>query len=262
MFANTNSLEVITMFNNDIDTINVVSNLTSATIYVDESLDQSQYTGTTPLKVYKEEKLEIKLNSPLLEGDTIEVVDGKLCHVHRMGRTVLDGSENWIWDTTTNLLNTNRASVRTAEIDSNMKNNDINTINFCNNALSVNAGTSHKDLQSIQVNSDYIFLRFLKIYAESLEELKIYLNNNPIIYIYELVEPIYEDITPLQSSLVLKTFLESSMTIDTILPIETKLSYRTNVPSISTLSTRATELAESDNVIHNLMNIIDDEVDE
>ena len=122
--------------------------------------------------------------------------------------------------------------------------------------------TSHKDLQSIQVNSDYIFLRFLKIYAESLEELKIYLNNNPIIYIYELVEPIYEDITPLQSSIVLKTFLESSMTIDTILPIETKLSYRTNVPSISTLSTRATELAESDNVIHNLMNIIDDEVDE
>ena len=264
-----NPVETVIMFNCNIDTINkigelynVSNNLKNATIYVDESLDQSQYTGAVPLKVYKEEKLEIKLNNPLLEGDTIEVVDGKICHVHRMGRVALDGSENWIWDTTTNLPNTNRASVRTAEIDSNMKNNDINTINFCNNALSVNAGTSHKDLQSIQVNSDYIFLRFLKIYAESLEELKIYLNNNPIIYIYELVEPYYEDITPLQSSLVLKTFLESSMTIDTILPIETKLSYRTNVPSISTLSTRATELAESDNVIHNLMNIIDDEVDE
>ena len=88
------------------------------------------------------------------------------------------------------------------------------------------------------------------------------MSEKPTTVVYPLEIPYYEDITPLQSSLVLKTFLESSMTIDTILPIETKLSYRTNVPSISTLSTRATELAESDNVIHNLMNIIDDEVDE
>jgi surface protein len=94
MFANSNSLEVITMFNSDINTINTVGNLTSATIYVDESLDQSQYTGTAPLKVYKEEKLEIKLNSPLLKGDTIEVVDGKLCHVHRYEKVVFDGSED------------------------------------------------------------------------------------------------------------------------------------------------------------------------
>ena len=96
----------------------------------------------------------------------------------------------------------------------------------------------------------------------SLESFKQWLSENPTTVIYKLNNPTYEDITPLQSSLVLKTFLESSMTIDTNLPIETKLSYRTNVPSISTLSTRATELAESDNVIHNLMNIIDDEVDE
>ena len=103
---------------------------------------------------------------------------------------------------------------------------------------------------------------YARLSTEDFDGFKQWLSQNPLTIIYKLTEPYYEDITPLQSSLVLKTFLESSMTIDTILPIETKLSYRTNVPSISTLSTRATELAESDNVIHNLMNIIDDEVDE
>ena len=256
------SLTDIGMVNCDIDSINIVGGITTATLWIDEDIGIDGYTGTAPLKIYKEDKVEIKLNSPLLEGDTIEVKDGKLCHYHKMSMVVLDGSEDWIWDTTTSLPNTNRASIKKAEIDSNMKNNDINTINFCNNVLSINAGTSSIDLQTIQVNTNYIFLRFFKIYAESLEELKIYLNNNPIIYIYELIEPYYEDITPLQSSIILKTFLESSMTIDTNLPIKTNVSYRTNVPSISTLSNRVAEVSESDNVIHNLINIIDDEVDE
>ena len=265
MFTNTNSLEVITMFNNDIDTINVVGNLTSATIYVDESLDQSQYTGTAPLKVYKEEKLEIKLNSPLLEEDTIEVVDGKICHVHRWDKVVLDGSEGWEVDmTTSNIILYTKYINPITKYD--ILHNYMNiSYLICDTFEVTEIYTSNKNtgiaLLIIPSNGKgYVRIRLKE--NNTIEHLKEILQNNPATVIYKLATPYYEDITPLQSSIVLKTFLESSMTIDTILPIETKLSYRTNVPSISTLSTRATELAESDNVIHNLMNIIDDEVDE
>ena len=270
MFYNTNSLEVITMFNNDINTINTIGNLTSTTIYVDESLDQSQYTGTAPLKVYKEEKIEIKLNSPLLEGDTIEVIDGKLCHVHRMGKVVLDGSEDEGWKKdglTTNytdnsfIMTTNQSDMLSGTnafydifdmgVTDNLPTKRMNSEIYSNTKLNMNCYSSGWQQHFICLKN-----------ISSLEVAKQWLSENPITVVYKLSEPYYEDITPLQSSIILKTFLESSMTIDTILPIETKLSYRTNVPSISTLSTRATELAESDNVIHNLMNIIDDEVDE
>ena len=94
------------------------------------------------------------------------------------------------------------------------------------------------------------------------EGFKQWVSENPIVAICELKECEYENITPLQSSIVLRTFNESSMIINTNLPIETKLSYRTNVPSISTLSNRVVEVSESDNIIQNLIDIIDDEVDE
>ena len=256
MFTNTNSLEVITMFNSNINTINVIGNLTSATIYVDESLDQSQYTGITPLKVYKEEKLEIKLSSPLLEEDTIEVVDGKICHVHRYGKVVVDGSEdeNWV-DFMIEPGGKGRMVLRIKKVFS---------LKFCDKLLVLSWGYSwntKKDAIASSIDGNTTII-VPYITAQNANEFKQWLQANPVTVVYELAEPYYEDITPLQSSITLKTFLESSMTIDTNLPIETKLSYRTNVPSISTLSTRATELAESDNVIHNLMNIIDDEVDE
>jgi hypothetical protein len=255
------------MFNNDINTINVVGNLTSTTIYTDESLDQSQYTGAIPLKVYKEEKLEIKLNSPLLEEDTIEVVDGKICHVHRMGKVVLDGSEDETFITIVDTSGT--VTFVGIELPDAFADNTKCTVT-CDRFTSIPGNTYDYQKESIYMyqsptyncNRLYFHIYTNKLSATTFEAVKQWLQQNPTTVVYELIEPYYEDITPLQSSLVLKTFLESSMTIDTILPIETKLSYRTNVPSISTLSTRATELAESDNVIHNLMNIIDDEVDE
>ena len=52
------------------------------------------------------------------------------------------------------------------------------------------------------------------------------------------------------------------MDICTDLPIKTNVSYITNVPSLSTLSMRATEMKESDNIIANLTNMLDNEINE
>ena len=40
------------------------------------------------------------------------------------------------------------------------------------------------------------------------------------------------------------------------------MSYITNVPSLATLSTRVSEAKESDNLIYNLTNMLDDEINQ
>ena len=253
------SLTDIGMVNCDIDSINVVGEVTTATLWIDEDIGIDGYTGTAPLKIYKEDKIEIKLNNPLLEGDTIEVVDGKLCHVHRYEKAVLDGSEDENWEQTTKLTNTIRFNYTPRLLGNNIRQKVI-----CNNINSVAFG-AQEDIEGIcNWETGRISCKIFKsrLSTQDVVGFKQYLQANPTTIVYELASPYYEDITPLQSSIILKTFLESSMTIDTNLPIKTNVSYRTNVPSISTLSNRVTEVSESDNVIHNLINIIDDEVDE
>ena len=57
----------------------------------------------TAYEPYKETNATIYLNSPLLKGDRIEVVDGKLCHYHKMGKVMLNGSgDDEIWNKYTN----------------------------------------------------------------------------------------------------------------------------------------------------------------
>lgn len=253
------SLTDIGMVNCDIESINIVGEVTTATLWINEDIGINGYTGTAPLKIYKEDKIEIKLNSPLLKGDTIEVKDSKLCHVHRWEKIVLDGSEDW-----THYASGDITSVFCLKT---WKGKLVEGINFyCNRFPCIygswNVNNSREGTQidadialTIQINNN-------KLSTQDVNGFKQWLQQNPTTVVYELVEPYYEDITPLQSSIILKTFLESSMIINTNLPIKTNVSYRTNVPSISTLSNRVAEVSESDNVIHNLINIIDDEVDE
>jgi hypothetical protein len=47
----------------------------------------------------------VYLNSPLLQGDKLVVVNGKLCHYHKMGKMVLDGSEDWVYQDATTSCN-------------------------------------------------------------------------------------------------------------------------------------------------------------
>ena len=256
------SLTDIGMVNCDIESINIVGGITTATLWINEDIGIDGYTGAAPLKVYKEDKVEIKLNSPLLMGDTIEIVDGKLCHYHKMGKVVLDGSEDWgkssIPGTSTCRFYTYINNIKL--LNSNWESGVIKYSDKFKADISCEGSAVGNTEAASSTKDSYICINIKSI--DNINVFKQYLQTNPITVIYELAEPYYEDVTPLQSSIILKTFNESSMIINTNLPIETKLSYRTNVPSISTLSTRATELAESDNVIHKLMNIIDDEVDE
>ena len=257
------SLTDIGMVNCDIDSINVVGEVTAATLWINEDVKIDGYTGTAPLKIYKEDKIEIKLNSPLLEGDTIEVIDGKLCHVHRYEKVILDGSkdEKWGIQRTSPIY-----CFETYAIEE--KKCTLSDRTFCSQLIGTDYSFlyTYPGVEGIAVKgvdkTNYFRLQTNRTNCTSGEELKVWLQENPLTVIYKLAESWSENITPLQSEIVLKTFEECNMNIVTNLPIKTNVSYRTNVPSISTLSNRVAEVSESDSVIQNLIDIIDDEVDE
>ena len=259
------SLTDIGMVNCDIESINIVGEVATATLWINEDIEIEGYTGTAPLKIYKEDKVEIKLNSPLLEGDIIEIHNGKLCHYHKMGSVVFDGSEDWIKGSDDN-NGTTTISFYTKLITNVLKqgvtySDNLPTTNIRNNFA--NNLENEYLLASLSSNGAILLrIKQTRLLATDVNGFKQWLQANPTTVVYQLTEPYYEDITPLQSSIILKTFNESSMIINTNLPIETNVSYRTNVPSISTLSNRVVEVSESDNIIQNLIDIIDDEVDE
>ena len=257
------SLTDIGMVNCDIDSINVVGEVATATLWINEDVGIDGYTGIAPLKVYKEDKIEIKLNSPLLEGDTIEVVDGKLCHYHKMDMVALDGSENEAYQTYPELnewLGSGNCTHFFVDAPGAKFNHDV----ICDNFNSIPYATGNPREGVMVGGSPHVHFSISKSKLLTIDTngFKQWLQANSTTVVYELSEPYYEDITLYQSSIVLKTFNESSMTINTNLPIKANVSYRTNVPSISTLSNRVTEVSESDSVIQNLIDIIDDEVDE
>ena len=65
-------------------------------------------TEATEYEPYKEHIKTYYLNSPLLEGDTIEDNGNNVVHVHRYGTMLIDGSGNWtqntVWSTDDYLL--------------------------------------------------------------------------------------------------------------------------------------------------------------
>ena len=65
-------------------------NTTLDTFQIEEGSIATEY------EPYKESVKTFYLNSPLLEGDTIEKINGKATHVKRYGTVVLDGSEYWV----------------------------------------------------------------------------------------------------------------------------------------------------------------------
>ena len=240
--------------------------------YKDVNINGITHGDNITLKKYIEENVEIVLNSPLLEGDTIEVKDGKLCHYHKMGIVVFDGSENW----TTWINSTNPDGFSSYYIYYDTTSTQSNTLNIPNGKSKVplcdkligddrsGHGSRHVGIRSINGYLT-ITLPHIELGVDNnttidnrLSSFKQWLQANPTTVIYELETPYYEDITPLQSSLALRTFEECNIQIITALPIKTKITYRTNITSAIVMEQ---ELDTLDSGV-SLSNLIEEEVNE
>ena len=272
MFSNTPKLSDIGMLYCTPATINTIaSNLPTThtqTIWVqDADINKLASVSGVEFKEYKDNSVMINLSSPLLKGDRIEVVDGKLYHYHKMGMVVLDGSEDWI----TKQNNDSTMFFQFYSSTSKIKGPENNNIkaNLINDYFETKTPNVNYNINQIVEGLDYnigknIGIRIFrtKLVTQDVNGFKQWLQANPTTVVYELLEPYYEDITPIQSDITLETYLECNLDIYTKLPIKANVSYITNVPSLSTLSMRATEMKESDNIIANLTNMLDNEINE
>ena len=190
-------------------------------------------TQATPYEPYKESIHTLYLNSPLLKGDKIVVHDGKLCHYHKMGMVVLDGSEGW---------NTNANGAYWKKIN----NGKVNGVLLTN--------TINKKQLNWQGN--FVVEPFNEL--NTVDEFKQWLQQNPTTVVYELKEPYYEPIEPQVSQYLLPSVKDGDMEIITGLPIKIDLTYRTDINGVSSIEEQLANVQSSTDLI----DIINSEVDE
>ena len=193
---------------------------------------------------YKESIQTVYLNSPLLQGDTIEEIDGEVYHVHRYDKVVLDGSKNSL----NNELGENNDSFCILFFNSNMKKNNRYVIVKCDTLQGNPMGVpkplwveSRIDEGITFANSDSPIIvirlkknRFNKDFSSLLignkfQLMNQWLSQNPTTVVYELATPTYELIP--SSSIVCKSYPNGHLDFDTNVHIDNTVNFvKANLP--------------------------------
>lgn len=169
-------------------------------------------TATT-YEPYKEFTKTLYLNSPLLEGDTIEDINGKATHVHRYGKVVLDGSndEKWI-DNAGEGDTINGHSIYTrVNIYSNGE-------CMCDKLPVYNSSKEVENLTDFVVlyNNELVVVNVKG--ATTIKEVKSWLQSNPITLISKLKTPTYETIS--NDSILCDSYVNGHLDVDSVIPID------------------------------------------
>lgn len=195
----------------------------------------------TTYEPYKEYTKTVYLNSPLLEGDTIEDINGKATHVHRYGKVVLDGSndEKWI-DNAGEGDTINGHSIYTAV------NIYSNGECMCDKLPVYNSSKEVENLTDFVVlyNNGLVVVNVKG--ATTIKEVKSWLQSNPITLISKLKTPTYETIS--NDSILCDSYVNGHLDVDSAVPID-KVVFKTWGKNLKYLypSTEYTIQFESDN---------------
>ena len=216
--SNCEYIQIITRVNNDF--AGEYTNIEECNVQIEEG------TKTTTYEPYKEYTKTLYLNTPLLEGDTIEQSGNDIVHVHRYGKVVLDGSNysisrggtydstkyRWVLYKNDNILkNTNNANIL------------IND----RYPLSTPIGTWGSDnnyIEGITINSqDTTILLYLDKYKDGSDDSKTSLTTelqqNPLTVVYKLQTPTKEVIST-NDNLLLDSYVNGHLDVDSVIPID------------------------------------------
>ena len=186
-------------------------------------------TEATTYEPYKEYTKTFYLNSPLLEGDTIEDVNGKAAHVHRYGKVVLDGSNDEGW-------------IANADEGDNINGHSIYTgVNIYSSSGECMCDklpvyNSSKEVENL---TDFVILYSNGVVvvnvkgASTIGEVKSWLQSNPITLISKLKTPTYETIS--NDSILCNSYANGHLDVDSVIPIDKVVfqSYGTSLKYLS-----------------------------
>lgn len=189
-------------------------------------------TVATPYEPYKEYKTSILLGSPPTKFDEICVQDGQLGVLHNGGEVVYDGNEDW------KLYN--KVGNQTSVFYLNFPSNGIAKPVLCDLFSFYQQAwdkTHNREGITFDVGANRCYVQIYNIKLETEDEagFKKWLQKNHCKVVYELAEPYFEPITPQLPRWVLDIFDNSTISIDTIIPVESKFTYTSYIPSITAM---------------------------
>ena len=182
-------------------------------------------TTATTYEPYKESIKTLYLNSPLLEGDTIEQSGNDIVHMHRYNKVVFDGSDDEVLESITNggdkyrqgfSLNTNKlpfCKPVTGGIP-NLYCDKLCTTTYNNVATSKVEGIALWCSVDNKQQSVAIYKGF-----SSVEEFRTWLQQNPMTIVYELATPTKEVIST-NDNLLLDSYVNGHLDVDSVVPID------------------------------------------
>ena len=220
----------IALYSNGFSYPNSAGNFTSFTnIQIEEG------AVTTEYEPYKESIQTVYLNSPLLEGDTIEEIDGEVYHYHKMGKYTFSGSTVSVVENVTN-SNLIGFALR-KDADESIKTNPFFSTLISNMFYRDSSGNSYNTLEKegIILWADYSaticgsILKSRLIPPYNIDSMNNWLLKNPLTIVYELASPTYELIP--SSSIVCKSYPNGHLDFDTNVHIDNTVNFvKANLP--------------------------------
>lgn len=188
-------------------------------------------TAVTEIIPYLERKATVYLNSPLLKGDELIMKEDGLYHYRKAKQNILDEKNDWVIQTCCQTDNS-YIIYRTDLSDSRT---DLNNSNI--NLLSNTPAVSWNTLLNTPNNTSIALLNNNQIrmqYVGTVDELKSYLQDNPITIVYDMAEPYYEKIS--DNEFILDIPSNATLTLDSVIPCQSvKVTYTGNIPSVYTI---------------------------
>ena len=238
-----------------ITTGNAITDLTVNTDYqcILKDIQIEEGTTATTYEPYKEQVKTLYLNSPLLEGDTIEQSGNNIIHNHKYGKVVLDGS-NYVPVAEKTLASTGNYRWRFFVPNLGNTSTSKTGLGICDKYPVVSPDDTWKSIEGItQNNGDNKIVLYLDKYKNGSDASKQALINelstNPITFVYELAQPTQEIIST-SDKLLLDSYTNGHLDVDTVVPID-KVEFKGNFnTSLKYLypNTEYTIQFESDNI--------------
>lgn len=190
---------------------------------VRKNIQLEEGTTATDYEPYKESIKTLYLNSPLLEGDTIEQSGNDIIHVHRYGKVVLDGT-NYV--PIREQILTTSDSYRWTFVIPNIKNsiNSTTGLGICDKYPIVSPDDTWMSVEGItQNNNDNEIVLYLDKYKDGSDASKQALINelstSPITFIYKKSTPTQEIISS-NDNLLLDSYTNGHLDVDSVVPID------------------------------------------
>ena len=201
-------------------------------------------TQPTEYEPYFESKQTVYLNSPLLKGDEIVWKDNKIQHYHKMGRVVLDGSDDEIIN-----LNADRGNLIEFMVSEPSIPNRAG-VKYVATTLPNVEGLVEKIVCGYQVV--YIQLQKARLQSADVSGFKQWLQANPITVVHELKTPYYEEVEYNDTKLLIESFKNSTLSYNSNVPVTSTVHYSYSVPIVDRVAQTASISDEQDQLIIDL----------